>query len=191
VTNDSNNTRKFNIIPDRLREFVTTIFGRTRVTKAGEKRSTQSIEARGDSYQTSMAASFAKQMRHNLIVSYRRNSRGLPIGVGAHQLEAALSVEKLAKQVGDNEEFILDGRVVTEIGESRLQNADTVLQQVKANRAMRQKTWKKRGTKMQRRATPRRGSLTLKEFCAAHTKRLRDPNARRPYVRPVLATANI
>ena len=175
-------SRKFSIIPDRFKEAVKSVFGRSKETKAAVERREQEISVVGDTFNTSMAAAFARQINHNIRSSYRRNTRGLPLGLGIHQLCAAKRIKNALSCTPELAQFI---------GETRLRNAETVLEQVKANAHMRAKVGKHRGTRMQRRATPRRGELTLKEFCAAHTKRLKENKrtGRVGYVRPVVTEA--
>ena len=171
-------SRKFSLIPDRFKEAVKSVFGHSKETKAAVARREQDVSVKGDTFNTSMAAAFARQINHNIRSSYRRNTRGLPVGVGAHQLRAA---RRIKNAIACNP----DG---ANVGETQLHNAETVLEQVKANAQMRAKVWQRRGTKMQRRATPCRRDLSLKEFCAVHTERLRENKrtGRVPYVRSLV-----
>jgi hypothetical protein len=65
-------------------------------------------------------AAIKRTMRHQEIASVRRNGRGLPVGIGQHQLRAA---KRVKNQVANNPEAV--------IGETRLHAAETVLEAVK------------------------------------------------------------
>lgn len=175
-------SRKFSLIPDRFKDAVKSVFGRSKQTKAAEARVEQEISVKGDTFNASMAAAFVRQVKHNIRSSYRKNTHGLPLGISVHQHNSARRIKNAVACVPGIAELI---------GESRLQNAETVLKTVKANAQMRAKVQKHRGTKIQRRATPRRRELSLKEFCARHTARLQQNKRtdRVPYIRPVEAQA--
>lgn len=72
-------------------------------------------------------AAIARNARHHRIVSVRRNTRGLPLGIGPHQLRAAKRIKNALSTRPDE--------VV--IGETRLNGAETTLEAVKRNAAAR------------------------------------------------------
>ena len=72
-------------------------------------------------------AAMNRVARHEQITSARRNGRGLPVGIGPHQLRAA---KRIKNALACNP----DGAV---IGETRLHAAETVLEAVKRNAAAR------------------------------------------------------
>jgi hypothetical protein len=71
-------------------------------------------------------AAIMRSVRHQQITSVRRNGRGLPVGIGPHQLRAA---KRVKNQVTNKPEAV--------IGETRLHAAETVLEAVKKNAAAR------------------------------------------------------
>ena len=71
-------------------------------------------------------AAINRVARHQEIASVRKNGRGLPLGIGPHQLRAA---KRIKNQVANNPEAV--------IGETRLQSAETVLAAIKSNAAAR------------------------------------------------------
>lgn len=71
-------------------------------------------------------AAINRNVRHQQRAGVRRNSRGLPVGIGPHQLRAA---KRVKNQVANNPEAV--------IGETRLHAAETVLAAVKKNAAVR------------------------------------------------------
>ena len=72
-------------------------------------------------------AAIQRSVRHQEIVSVRKNTRGLPVGIGPHQLRAAKRIKNAVATRPDE--------VV--IGETRLQGAETTLDAVKRNAAAR------------------------------------------------------
>ena len=67
-------------------------------------------------------AAINRTARHNQIVSTRKNGRGLPVGIGPHQVRAA---KRIKNQAANNPEAV--------IGETRLHGAETVLAALKSN----------------------------------------------------------
>lgn len=72
-------------------------------------------------------AAVKRTARHQAISSVRRNTRGLPVGIGAHQLRAAKRIKNALATRPDE--------VV--IGETRLRGAETTLEAVKSCAAAR------------------------------------------------------
>lgn len=72
-------------------------------------------------------AAIERAGRHHHLSSVRKNTRGLPVGVGPHQLRAAKRIKNALATRPDD--------VV--IGETRLQSAETTLDAVKRNAAAR------------------------------------------------------
>ena len=70
-----------------------------------------------------LIAAAKRHVRHVSRSSYRRNSRGLPVGVAVHQLNRAKALKKRLASKQD------DGI----IGDTRLNDAETVLDAVKRN----------------------------------------------------------
>lgn len=71
-------------------------------------------------------AALNRTARHQQIVSTRKNGRGLPVGIGPHQVRAA---KRIKNQVANDPEAV--------IGETRLHAAETVLNAIKSNAAAR------------------------------------------------------
>lgn len=71
-------------------------------------------------------AAISRSAKHQQHMSVRCNSRGLPVGIGIHQLRTA---KRIKNQVANNPEAV--------IGETRLHAAETVLEAVKKNAAVR------------------------------------------------------
>jgi hypothetical protein len=72
-------------------------------------------------------AAINRTARHQEITSVRRNSRGLPLGIGVHQLRAAKRIKNALASRPDE----------VNIGETRLHAAETTLDAVKRNAAAR------------------------------------------------------
>src|SRR6476660_7712179 len=72
-------------------------------------------------------AAIVRTDRHQQIVSVRRNTRGLPVGIGVHQLRAA---KRIKNKMACNPDGVV-------IGEMRLHAAETTLDAVKRNAAAR------------------------------------------------------
>lgn len=72
-------------------------------------------------------AAVQRTSRHQQIASVRRNTRGLPVGIGAHQLRAA---KRIKNALACNPDGVV-------IGETRLHAVETTLEAVKQNAALR------------------------------------------------------
>jgi len=66
-------------------------------------------------------AAIERTARHQQIASVRRNGRGLPVGIGPHQLRAA---KRIKNALACNPDGVV-------IGETRLHAAETVLEAIK------------------------------------------------------------
>ena len=165
-------------LTDRFGELVKSIFGYSVKTKAAKARAEQSLSAHGDTFRQAMAASFTRQIEHNARSSYRRNSRGLPMGVSRHQVDAARRLKNLLSCRPDE---------AGDVGETRIAQADTTLDIVRKNAEVR--TQHPRPSKLARRLERRSGkTMNLKEWCRQHTAKMQENrrNQQVPYRRPVV-----
>jgi|GEM_PF-6750987 len=76
-----------------------------------------------------LVASARRAARSNVITAYRKNGRGLPLGIGPHQVRAAKRIKNALSSRPDE----------VEIGETRLHAAETTLDAVKRNAQARAK----------------------------------------------------
>lgn len=133
----------------------------------------------GNTAATAVLAVITRNINHNMIQSYRQNNRGLPLGIGVHQINAARRLEAAAKRAGNtDEEFTA--------GETRIHAADTVLGIVRRNNETRAQHPK---VKKLARSLVNRRVLNVRDFMTTHTARLKENRkvGRLPYRKEVLA----
>lgn len=186
---------KLKFLIDKFSKATKAIFGEARrQTKAALQRLETPIVAKGESFAGAMTGMLTRQIRHNMLMSYRKNTRGLPVGISVHQVRAARALKNRLGRPDDDE---------TVISESRINAADTVLEQVKNNAKTRAQY--PRRSKLARRISRDKYSLRpavvsdatepptlvqpsgLQLWCARHTQKLRNnkKQGRVPYTRPV------
>ena len=107
----------------RFAEFIERIFAYFRNPNAKSRAAAFGIRGAEEAAR----AAINRTVRNQQITSVRRNTRGLPVGIGVHQLRAAKRVKNALASRPDE----------VNVGETRLHAAETTLDAVKRNAAAR------------------------------------------------------